>query len=110
MIILKPENYMKNGYRILWTDNALNELEKTIEYLETNWTEKELKNLAINLEKTLNLISQNPFIFQASDKKKEVWRAVILSLNTLYYRVYKNNLEIVSFFSNRQNPKRRKLK
>ena len=40
---------MKNGYKILWTDNALNELEKTIEYLETNWTEKELRNLAINL-------------------------------------------------------------
>lgn len=54
---------MKNGYKILWTDNALNELEKTIEYLEANWTEKELRKLAINLEKTLNLISQNPFIF-----------------------------------------------
>lgn len=110
MIILKQENYMKNGYKILWTDNALNELEKTIEYLETNWTEKELRNLAINLERTLNLISQNPFIFQASDAKKEVRRAVVLSLNTLYYRVYKNNVEIVSFFSNRQNPKKRKLK
>ena len=101
---------MKNGYKILWTDNALYELEKTIEYLETNWTEKELRNLALNLEKTLNLISQNPFIFQASDEKKEVRRAVVLSLNTLYYRVYKNNVEIVSFFSNRQNPKKRKLK
>jgi plasmid stabilization system protein ParE len=101
---------MKNGYKILWTDNALYELEKAIEYLETNWTEKELRNLALNLEKTLNLISQNPFIFQASDEKKEVRRAVVLSLNTLYYRVYKNNVEIVSFFSNRQNPKKRKLK
>lgn len=101
---------MKNGYKILWTDNALNELEKTIEYLEANWTEKELRNLAINLEKTLNLISQNPFIFQASDIKKNTRRAVILSLNTLYYRVYENNIEIVSFFSNRQNPKKRKLK
>lgn len=45
MIIPKQENYMKNGCKILWTDNALNELEKTIEYLEANWTEKELQNL-----------------------------------------------------------------
>ena len=30
---------MKNGYKILWTDNALNELEITIKYLQENWTE-----------------------------------------------------------------------
>jgi plasmid stabilization system protein ParE len=34
---------MKSGYKILWTDFALKELEKTIEYLEENWTEKELR-------------------------------------------------------------------
>lgn len=35
---------MKNGYRIFWTDFALEELEKTIEYLKENFSEKELKN------------------------------------------------------------------
>ena len=101
---------MKNGYKILWTDNAFKELQKTIEYLEVHWTENELKNLAINLEKTLNLISQNPNLFQASNSKKDVRRAVVLALNTLYYRVKGNDIEILSFFSNRQNPKKRKLK
>lgn len=37
---------MKSGYKVLWTDHALNELEKTIEYLEINFSEKELKRLA----------------------------------------------------------------
>ena len=100
---------MKNGYKILWTDNALKELEKTIEYLEENWTEKELQNLAQSLEETISLISQNPQIFQASKKKEDIRRAVILSLNTLYYRVSEDKVEIVSFFGNRQNPKKRKL-
>jgi plasmid stabilization system protein ParE len=40
---------MKSGYRILWTDNALKELEKTITFLEENWTEKELQSLANSL-------------------------------------------------------------
>ena len=97
---------MKNGYRILWTDNALNDLQKTVEYLEEYWTEKELRNLAINLEKTLNLISNNPYLFQASEFKADVRRAVILKLNTLFYRVNENDVEILSFFSNRQYPKR----
>lgn len=35
---------MKSGYKIQWTDHALGELEQTIEYLETNFSEKELKD------------------------------------------------------------------
>ena len=37
---------MKNGYRIRWTDNALKELGETITFLETHWTEKELRKLS----------------------------------------------------------------
>jgi plasmid stabilization system protein ParE len=101
---------MKNGCKILWTDNALKELENTIEYLEKNWTDRELRNLALKLEETLSYISQNPNLFQPSDVKKEIRRVVILTHNTLYYRVNKDQIEILSFFSNRQSPKKRKLK
>ena len=101
---------MKNGYKIFWTDFALKELEKTIEFLEENWTEKELRNLAENLEEKLALISQNPDLFQASNLKKGIRRVVILTYNTLYYRIANEQIEIISFFSNRQNPKKRKLK
>lgn len=101
---------MKSGYKILWTDNALRELEATIAYLEENWTDKELHNLALNIEKTLRLIAQNPYIYKASDVKKDIRMAIILSLNALYYRVSDNSIEILSFFSNRQNPIKRKLK
>ena len=101
---------MKSGYKIHWTDNAIKELEMTIKFLEENWSEKELKNLAQSLEQTISLISQNPHIFQASKKRKDVRRAVILSLNSLYYRVKEDQVEILSFFGNRQNPKKRKLK
>ena len=101
---------MKNGYRIRWTDNALKELAETIAFLETNWTEKELRKLSNALDKTLNLISQNPYIFQSSDFKKNIRRAVILSLNSLYYKIKDQDVEILSFFSNRQKPTKRKLK
>ncbi|RZJ99637.1 MAG: type II toxin-antitoxin system RelE/ParE family toxin [Flavobacterium sp.] len=101
---------MANGYKIFWTDFALSELEKTIEYLEENWTERELRNLALEIEETLSLLSHNPGLFQASDIKKEIRRVVIAKHNTLYYRVKNNSIEILSFFSNRQSPKKRKLK
>ena len=101
---------MKNGYKVFWTDFALKELETTIEYLEENWTEKELHNLALKLEEILSLISQNPNLFQSSEIKKNIRRVVVLSNNTLYYRFINNQVEILSFFSNRQNPKKRKFK
>ena len=100
---------MANGYKILWTDFALSELENTIEYLEENWTERELRNLAVEIEETLNLLSHNPNLFQKSDIKKEIRRVVVAKHNTLYYRINNNSIEIISFFSNRQSPKKRKL-
>lgn len=54
---------MKSGYKIQWTDNALAELAKTIEYLEENFTDKEIRKLALKIESTTELISQNPNIF-----------------------------------------------
>ena len=101
---------MKSGYKIHWTANALEELNDTIIYLEENWTAKELNNLAINLEEKLILISQNPYLFQSSDFKKNIRRVIVLKYNTLYYRIKNDEIEIISFFSNRQNPKKRKLK
>lgn len=55
---------MENGYRILWTDNALVELKQTIDYLEQNWSEKEINKLAVTIEYTLQLISKNPIFFK----------------------------------------------
>jgi len=48
-------------------------------------------------------------MFPISDTKN-VRKAVVRKLNTIYYREMKNEIvEIISFFSNRQNPKKRKI-
>ncbi len=60
---------MKSGYKILWTDHALSELVKTIEYLESNFPGKQLEKLSQKIESIVSLISQNPRLFSKSDKK-----------------------------------------
>jgi plasmid stabilization system protein ParE len=100
---------MKSGFRIFWTEIALIEFEDTIIYLQQNWTEREIKNLAVEIEKTLALISSNPEIFQISDSKKDIRRAVVAKLNNMYYRVNSETVEILSFYSNRKNPNKRRL-
>lgn len=98
---------MKSGYKILWTEHALNELSDTYEYLELHFSERELKKLSSELDRTLQLISQNPYLFPLSELKG-VRRIVIKKYNTIYYLEKENCIEILSFFSNRQNPNKRK--
>ena len=100
---------MKSGYKIEWTNNALAELKATYQYLEENWTEKELRNLSTAIENTLKLISENPKLFPISERKR-IRKVVVKKWNTLYYIEQKNNsIEILSFFSNRQDPAKRKI-
>ena len=99
---------MKSGYKIFWTEHAASELEKTIQYLQTEFSDKEISKLLIKLEETLELISINPKIFPISDKRG-IHKVILLKYNSMYYREINNTVEILSFFSNRQNPKKRKL-
>jgi hypothetical protein len=51
---------MANGFKILWTDNALEELKATYEYLESNFTKKEISKLSREIDNIVYLISINP--------------------------------------------------
>ncbi|MFD2726928.1 type II toxin-antitoxin system RelE/ParE family toxin [Hyunsoonleella rubra] len=99
---------MGSGFKIYWTDHALNELADTYEYLEKHFTKREMKKLSVEIDKTLKLISKKPDLFPLSDSKK-IRRVVIKKFNTMYYRENEGRIEILSFFSNRQNPKKIKL-
>lgn len=100
---------MKNGYKILWTNNAISELEETIEYLEINWSEKELRKFSEKLDHTIELISKTPEIFPNSYEKKGIRKAVVEKHNNLYYRIKEKSIEIISLFSNQQNPDKKKI-
>jgi plasmid stabilization system protein ParE len=100
---------MKNGYKLVWTNHALSELAETLNYLELNWSVKDLKKFSSDLNKILEIISRSPEVFQKSDIKMGVHRAQIGKLNTLYYRFAENTIEILSIFSNRKSPAKIKV-
>jgi len=61
---------MKSGYKILWTDHTLGELEKTIKNLETNFTKKELEKISQKIESIVSLIfTKSPPIFEIRDER-----------------------------------------
>ncbi len=50
-------------YEIRWSQESIDNLEDILEYLKSNWTEREILKFKNNLGFTLNLISKNPLMF-----------------------------------------------
>jgi len=100
---------MKSGYKIFWTAHALDELAATIAYLEINFPDKTLQRLAQKIESITELTAFNPQLFAKSDQTG-IYKVSVLKFNTMYYRVQDDTVEILSFFSNRQNPGKRENK
>ena len=99
---------MEKGFEILWTDLALEELSETVGYLKREFSQKEIDILGDEIERISSITSQNPNIFPNSDRLK-TRKAVILKFYTLYYRIMNDQVEILSFFLNRQSPDKMKL-
>lgn len=100
---------MKSGYRIDWADEALENLDYINDYLTNKWTDREVRNFYLNLEKTLIVISNNPLAFPESDLKINVRRSVLSKQTTIYYEIQEDCIVILSLFDNRRDPKSLRL-
>jgi|SRR4051812_7591237 plasmid stabilization system protein ParE len=100
---------MKSGFKVIWSDQAKFNLQQIINYLENNWTKKEIKTFYMKLEKTISLISSNPELFRITNKRKNVRKCVFSKQTSIYYKVNDEEIFIVTLFDNRQNPKKLKL-
>ncbi len=85
-----------------------NKLEKLLEYLEINWSEKVKKEFIEKLDHSLSLIQENPDSFKKSNIIGGLHKCVITKQTTIYYRYDNKNIYIVTLFDNRQNPKKLK--
>lgn len=101
---------MKSIYKIIWSDEALVNLKNIINYLENHWTEAEIKKFAKLLDKHLNLLQDNPFLFPKSTQLSGLRKSVISKQTSIYYQIVQNKVHIISLFDNRQNPQKQKDK
>lgn len=97
---------MKNTYKIVWSDEALNNLKAIIQYLENTWTDREVKKFARLLEKRIVLLETNPFSFPFINHPKQIRKVLITKHTSIFYQVVDGNVRLVSLFDNRSNPER----
>jgi plasmid stabilization system protein ParE len=100
---------MKSGYELFWSNRALDDLQRIIDYLTENWTPKEVKNFAKRLDRRLILITINPRLFPATKKRKNVRRSVLSRQTVIYYKTTKDTVTVIALFYPRQHPSKLKL-
>nr|WP_294925256.1 type II toxin-antitoxin system RelE/ParE family toxin [uncultured Flavobacterium sp.] len=93
--------------KIIWTSQAVNGFNKVLDYLEENWTLKEILNLEKSIEQVFNQIRINPEQFPTSLRKKSLHKAIIDKNNYLVYKLNKEyrTVEIINFRGTKQKHK-----
>ena len=93
---------------IRWTERALTDFENVLNYLNKNWSAKELNSFIIKTEQLTGLISQNPFLFRKTGSKN-LREALITKHNLLVYQVKKEKIFILTVWDTRMHPVKKKI-
>lgn len=96
------------AYKLHWSNEALNNLEEILNYLQDKWTQKEVDSFKFKLGKQLDLINQNPLLFPSSQIRKDLRKAVLSPQTILFYQIIDTDIFIVSLFVTKKDPSRLK--
>jgi plasmid stabilization system protein ParE len=95
---------------VILSKRAFTNLEKLINYLETDWSEKAKQDFIEKLDKSLDIIKKYPESTEKSDLKKGLHRCVVTKQTTLYYQFNSTTIKVITLFDTRMNPKRLKTR
>ena len=96
---------------VIWSAKAKITYFNVLDYLNKNWSRKEMIRFHHRTETILNVIKKNPGIFPYTVKQREIRKAHIDKNNSLFYHVDKQSqrITLLTFFDNRQNPAKLKF-
>lgn len=94
--------------QIIWTPEADKEFQRIITYLEKEWSEKEIIQFVETTDKIIDYISEYPLMFRKTDKRN-VHEALVTEHNLLVYKVYKDRIDLITFWDTRRDPEKKKF-
>ncbi len=89
---------------IVWTNRAERGLLKTLKYLKSDWTSKEILRLEYNINKFIELIKRQPKLFPKTEKFKNLHKGMVDENNYIVYRIdaRKKQIIIINFRDGKQ--------
>jgi len=92
-------------FSIIFSDRASDELTSVLEYIENEWSLRISNVFSILFNEKIINIQSNPFLYPPFRNKKNVRRCVISKHVSLYYRIKSDEIQIITLFNNRRDPK-----
>ncbi len=93
---------------IVWTRRAEDGFDQIINYLEKNWTDREIRIFIQETHQFLELLKTNPYLLEPSRTKKNTCRGPLNRLTIVTYQVKPRKGTIVLL--NLQSARRKPLK
>ncbi len=95
--------------KVIWTEKAEETFHQNIAYLEEKWTQSVIDDFIEKTDESILAISNHPLVFPVVRKKKRVHKCLVVKQISLFYRVVGDEIYLVTFWNNFQNPKKLKL-
>lgn len=92
---------------IVWSPRADKAFDRIIEYLQKDWTEKEITRFVKKTYTVLGLLGKGNIAFRHSEKKG-IHEVLITKHNLLIYKETRKDIRLVTFYDTRQHPKKKK--
>jgi plasmid stabilization system protein ParE len=95
------------AFEIVWSPKAINGYNAIIEYLEANWTDREIRNFIKESDEVFELLKEYPEMFQKSIRYKTIYRGLLNRLTVVTYRIQprKKQIQLLNIRGTRQKPK-----
>lgn len=90
--------------QVFYTPRSKESLESVYRFILDRFGELSADKFISKADKTINLISQQPFIFKASDLDEKIRIALITRQCSLFYKVTETSVHLLFFWDNRQDP------
>lgn len=102
---------MATDWSVIWSPRAKKTYFVVLDYLNENWSTRELHQFMRRVDLTILAIRRNPEIFAASRQQNKIRKAFVDKNNCFFYTInpYKQQLVILTFYDNRQDPNKFKL-
>jgi plasmid stabilization system protein ParE len=94
---------------IIWTDIAIEDTIQNIEYLEREWTEREVLRYIKKIDEVLEKLSRGNIKFKPT-KYENTFQVPIVKQITLFYEKDDGCILLLRFWNNYQNPDKFNLK
>lgn len=88
-----------------WSPTAKISYFQILEYLETNWSKKELRSFIDRTQNVIEYITNSPLLYLYSNESN-THKCIITKQISLFYKIKGTEIQLLVFWDNRQSPEK----